>query len=124
MHDLVPLEYGQYYHVYNRGNSGENIFVEERNYPYFLDLHVKYIEPIADTFAYALLRNHFHLLVRIKDLAGCGWVHPGNLPGLHPTQQFSNFFNSYVSPSTKPTGAPAVCSRNALAVSLLRPTAT
>jgi len=38
-------------------------------------LYVKYIEPIADTFVYVLLRNHFHLLVRIKDpsdLAGRG----------------------------------------------------
>ena len=61
MHDLVPLEYGHCYHIYNRGNSGENIFVEERNYPYFLGLYVKYIEPIADTFAYALLRDHLAL---------------------------------------------------------------
>jgi len=102
MHDLVPLEYGQYYHIYNRGNSGENIFVEERNYPYFLGLYVKYIEPIADTFAYALLRNHFHLLVRIKDpsdLAGFG-----NLPGLKTTQQFSNFFNSYAKSINKAYG--------------------
>jgi len=99
MHDLVPLEYGQYYHIYNRGNSGENIFVEERNYPYFLGLYAKYIEPIADTFAYALLRNHFHLLVRIKDLAGLG-----NLPGLNPRQQFSNFFNSYAKSINKASG--------------------
>jgi len=99
MHDLVPLEYGQYYHIYNRGNSGENIFIEERNYSYFLGLYVKYIEPIADTFAYVLLRNHFHLLVRIKDLAGFG-----NLPGLNPTQQFSNFFNSYAKSINKAYG--------------------
>ncbi|MBN1976347.1 MAG: hypothetical protein JW918_03000, partial [Anaerolineae bacterium] len=67
MRDFVPLEHGQYYHIYNRGNNGENIFIEERNYSYFLGLYAKYIEPIADTFAYVLLRNHFHLLVRIKD---------------------------------------------------------
>jgi hypothetical protein len=30
-----PLEYGQYYHIYNRGNNRENLFVEARNYPYF-----------------------------------------------------------------------------------------
>jgi len=66
MHDLVPLEYGQYYHIYNRGNSGENIFIEERNYPYFLGLYVKFIEPIADTFAYTLLRDHSQAMVLIK----------------------------------------------------------
>jgi REP element-mobilizing transposase RayT len=62
----VALQHGQYYHVYNRGNNRENVFVEERNYRYFLKLYANYIEPIADTYAYCLLRNHFHLLVRIK----------------------------------------------------------
>ena len=64
----APLQYGQYYHIYNRGNNRENLFIEERNYRYFLQLYLMYIEPIAWTFAYCLLRNHFHLLVRIKDL--------------------------------------------------------
>jgi REP element-mobilizing transposase RayT len=61
-----PLIPGCYYHIYNRGNNGENIFREERNYRYFLQLYVKYIVPIAVTYAYCLLANHFHLLVRIK----------------------------------------------------------
>ncbi len=30
-----PLQYNQHYHIYNRGNSGEILFREERNYPYF-----------------------------------------------------------------------------------------
>ena len=54
-----PLEYGQYYHIYNRGNNGENLFFEERNYPYFLKLYAHHILPVADTYAYCLLRNHF-----------------------------------------------------------------
>ena len=63
-----PLEPGKFYHLYNRGNNRENIFIEERNYRYFLEQYAKYIHPIADTYAYCLLRNHFHLLVRIKSL--------------------------------------------------------
>lgn len=102
MHDFVPLERGQYYHIYNRGNNGENIFIEERNYSYFLDLYAKYIEPIADTFAYVLLRNHFHLLVRIKDSTDLADFE--NLPGLNPTQQFSNLFNSYAKSINKAYG--------------------
>ena len=31
-----------------------------------MQLYAKYIEPVADTFAYCLMRNHFHLLVRIN----------------------------------------------------------
>ena len=62
-----PLQYGQYYHIYNRGNNGETLFRERRNYVYFLNLYDKYIEPIAETYAYCLMGNHFHFLVRIKD---------------------------------------------------------
>ena len=46
------LQPGFYYHIYNRGNNGENIFIEERNYHYFLQLYSKYILPIAETYAY------------------------------------------------------------------------
>ena len=61
-----PLLYDTYYHIYNRGTNGENIFVQERNYEHFLKLYEKHILPVADTFAYCLLRNHFHISVRIK----------------------------------------------------------
>ncbi len=61
-----PLLFNTYYHIYNRGTNRENIFVEERNYTYFLNLYAKHIGPIADTFAYCLLKNHFHLSIRVK----------------------------------------------------------
>ena len=64
----VPLQYGKYYHIFNRGNNRENIFIEERNYRYFLKLCAKHITHVADTYAYCLLRNHFHFLVRIKTM--------------------------------------------------------
>jgi putative transposase len=79
-----PLRYGQYYHVYNRGNSGESLFREERNYPYFLKLHGRFIEPVAETYAYCLLSNHFHFLVRIKD-------HPST----PPSRAFASLFGTY-----------------------------
>ncbi|OQW92278.1 MAG: hypothetical protein BWK79_15005 [Beggiatoa sp. IS2] len=90
----IPLIGGYYYHIYNRGNNGENLFVEERNYSYFLQLYTRYIFPIADTYAYCLMKNHFHLLVRLrpKDLAGLE-----DLPGLNSdySKSFSNLFNAY-----------------------------
>jgi len=93
----VPLQYGKYYHIFNRGNNQENIFIEERNYRYFLRLYAKHIMPVSDTYAYCLLRNHFHFLVRIKT------VEEQELTGLQdlsalprkPSQQFSNLFNAY-----------------------------
>ena len=65
----TPLLYGTVYHIYNRGINGENIFIQEKNFSHFLTLYTKYIEPVAETYAYCLLRNHFHLLVRIKSEA-------------------------------------------------------
>ena len=85
MSAIKPLRHGAYYHIYNRGNNRENLFVEARNYAYFLDLYVKHIEPIAETYAYCLMKNHFHLLVRIKE----------SDDGRDPSRCFSNLFNAY-----------------------------
>ena len=90
-HDVI-------YHIYNRGVNHEDIFIEPRNYAYFLNLYAKYINPVADTFAYCLLRNHFHVLLRIKSEEE---IYPKTLRVsetlrvLNPSTQFSNFFNAY-----------------------------
>lgn len=63
------LEPNRTYHIYNRGINGENIFKEERNYRYFLEKYSQYIEPIAETFAYCLLKNHFHIAIRTRSEA-------------------------------------------------------
>ncbi len=102
------LKYGTYYHIYHRGNNRENIFFEERNYAYFLKLYGKYIVPVADTFAYCLMRNHFHLVVRIKTVGEQeAWQKDHHLAGFRkrsrpptfrrkdPSRQFSNLFNAY-----------------------------
>lgn len=93
--DIIPLNHGVFYHIYNRGNNGDNIFVHERNYAYFQNLWWKHISPIAETWAMCCLRNHFHAAVYIKetpDLTGLS----KNLSGLKPpSQSFSNFFNAY-----------------------------
>jgi REP element-mobilizing transposase RayT len=104
----VPLQHDQYYHVYNRGNNREDIFIDERNYRYFLELYAKYIEPVADTYAYCLLRNHFHLLVRIKTVEEqeehVKTLRVSDVPSAEtlrvfkpkkPSQQFGNLFNAY-----------------------------
>lgn len=98
----VPLAYGVYYHIYNRGNNREDIFFEERNYRHFLNLYAKYIEPVADTYAYCLLPNHFHFLVRIKDEETLTVIE--TLRVLVPSQQFSNLFNAYAKAINKAYG--------------------
>ncbi len=63
-----PLRYETIYHIYNRGNNGETIFRQKENYLYFLQLYIKHFHWQVVTFAYALLPNHFHFLVRIKSV--------------------------------------------------------
>ena len=107
-----PLEYRQYYHIYNRGNNREDLFLEARNYQHFLELYAKHVSPIADTYAYCLLRNHFHVLVRIKTeeeqeqtlrvsetLRVSGPFIPKK-----PSQQFGNLFNAYAKAINKAYG--------------------
>jgi REP element-mobilizing transposase RayT len=95
MASSTPLQYGQYYHIFNRGKNRDNIFFEDRNYRYFLQLYTKHIEPVADTYTYCLLPNHFHLLVRIKfeDEQTLGVSETPRV--LKPSQQYGNLFNAY-----------------------------
>jgi REP element-mobilizing transposase RayT len=86
------LHYGGYYHIFNRGNNRETIFREQRNYSYFIKLYEKYIPLVADTFAYCLLPNHFHLLVWVKTGEE---IAPKCLRVKNPGQQFGNLFNAY-----------------------------
>jgi len=67
------LEYNKCYHIYSRANGRENLFVAEADYTRFLNLYEKYIETIADTYAFCLMKNHFHLLVKIKDKDDIGY---------------------------------------------------
>ncbi len=95
-----PLLYDTYYHIYNRGTNRENIFREERNYTYFLKLYIQHIEPVTDTFAYCLLRNHFHVLVRIKseeEIQADQTLRVSKKPlgSISPSQKFSDLFNAY-----------------------------
>lgn len=88
--NIPPLTFGTFFHIYNRGNNSETVFPQARNYAYFMELWWKHTYPIAETWAYCLLRNHFHALVFIKnkeDLSG--------LMAKEPSQYFSNFFNAY-----------------------------
>jgi putative transposase len=102
--NMVPLENGKYYHIYNRGNNREDLFRSKENYEYFLRLYEKYIYPIADTYAWVLMKNHFHLLVRIKEEEEVGLnelpnpvrvLNPDRVKIKSPHLYFSHLFNSY-----------------------------
>ncbi len=54
------------YHVYTHANGSENLFREEENYLYFIQRYANYIDPVAATYAYCLMPNHLHLMIRIR----------------------------------------------------------
>jgi REP element-mobilizing transposase RayT len=68
------------------------MFKDPLNYQHFLLLYEKYVEPIADTFAWCLMPNHFHFLIRILD--------PDRVPYpfkdvTDPSRAFSHLCNAY-----------------------------
>ncbi len=90
------------YHIYNHSNGSDLLFKEDKNYLFFLEKYKKYISPVADTFAYCLMPNHFHVLIRIKkekeivlQLKGKRISEKENLISLFVSKQFSNLFSSY-----------------------------
>ncbi|MFH1612067.1 MAG: transposase [bacterium] len=56
---------GEYYHIFNRGNRQQDIFLEDKDYLDYLNRirQAKEKYKIA-TICYCLMPNHFHLLVR------------------------------------------------------------
>lgn len=58
------------YHIYNRGNNKQLIFFEEKDYWVFRRYTKKAIERMPEKItlkAFALLPNHFHLLVQQRE---------------------------------------------------------
>jgi putative transposase len=94
MQKIEPFTYDCFYHIYNRGINGCDVFSESENYSYFLKLFDQHVSAITDTYAWALMPNHFHFLIRVKsNLTGFQ-----NLSGLiqkPPHQYLSNLFNAY-----------------------------
>jgi REP element-mobilizing transposase RayT len=94
---IQKLTPDDYFHIYNRGNNKETIFKAPENYIYFLSLWKKYIQPVAETFCYNLLPNHFHFFIRIREIP----LQTSNektcdVSAFKPIEQhFSNLFNAY-----------------------------
>ncbi|MDZ7720709.1 MAG: hypothetical protein U5K72_17965 [Balneolaceae bacterium] len=63
---VIPFEPGHIYHVYHHANGDDLIFRETENYFFFLSKIEKYIHPISKIYAYCLMPNHFHFLLRVK----------------------------------------------------------
>jgi len=57
-----------FYHIYNRTNNRELLFRNEENHHYFLERYQSYLFPFAKTYAYALMHNHFHIIISTRSI--------------------------------------------------------
>ena len=93
--NIQPIIEGNYFHIYSRGVNSENIFKEQRNYYYFLQQYKEYCTDVFETLAFALLKNHFHLLVYVKENIEVPKYNGTGTMKLDASKQLSHLFNSY-----------------------------
>jgi REP element-mobilizing transposase RayT len=93
------MQSAKFYHIYNHANGNENLFRKDENYLFFLKKFSLYINPVADTYAYCLMPNHFHFLIRVKEAmeleATFGKFKTFQKLELKVSKQFSNLFSCY-----------------------------
>lgn len=61
-----PFIENETYHVFNRTNNKELLFINNQDHLNFLDRFNSYSHPFMGTYSWNLLPNHFHLLVKIN----------------------------------------------------------
>ena len=66
-HYHTKFEEGKFYHIYNRAIDRQHMFKSTENYLYFLKRFDFYLSDVVQVYAYCLLDNHFHFLIRIID---------------------------------------------------------
>lgn len=91
----IPIEPDKFYHIWNRGNNRENLFYTSANYEYFLRLYDQFLDPVAETYAFCLLPNHFHLLIRTKSFITVSPSGETSKKSNPVSKAFQRFFTSY-----------------------------
>lgn len=66
-HYHTLFEEEKFYHIYNRSVDKQPLFKNEGNYEFFLKRYDQYLSDVVDIFAYCLLGNHFHILIRVRE---------------------------------------------------------
>jgi len=90
------FEENTFYHIFNHAVGNENLFHNNDNYRYFLKKYTQYTENVLDTYAYCLMPNHFHFLVKIKPYEYLEQL-PKFSGNVHKfvMQKLSNLLNAY-----------------------------
>lgn len=92
------LDFNCYYHICNRAVGSEKLFLSNKDYFYFLEKLKRYLLHVIDIYAFCLIPNHFHLLVKTKDYLDINIQTKESLENSAEIilgKPFKNFFNSY-----------------------------
>ncbi len=57
-----------YYHIYNKSGTGIKLFKDDNDHKVFLERFERYLGGALNTYAYVLMSNHFHFLVKVKSI--------------------------------------------------------
>ncbi len=96
------LQPARLYHIYHHGTDYAPLFISAEDYQIFLDKVKRFILPVGEVYAYCLLPDRFHLLVRfhtetqLQNFRERKYGRKGRLD--FPTLlalQFEHFFKSY-----------------------------
>lgn len=63
------LEPDHFYHIFNRGVNSRMVFLSDENCRFFLQKVTMYVIPYFDIYAYCLMPNHFHFILKLKSVA-------------------------------------------------------
>jgi putative transposase len=66
-HYFTKFEEGSFYHIYNRSIDNQPLFKSDENCRFFLKKIDQYLSTVLSVYAFCLLGNHFHLLIRVND---------------------------------------------------------
>ncbi len=88
------LLFGETYHIYNKAVGDELLFRTANDYYFFLKKLTRFILPVSNIYAYCLIPNHFHLLLKIKEVEEIDKPIDFNDDKILQ-KTFTNFFISY-----------------------------
>jgi REP element-mobilizing transposase RayT len=63
-----PFFENEYYHIYNRSNNKELLFLDDEDRNYFLSQFNYYCTSFVEMITWNLLDNHFHFYIQVKDV--------------------------------------------------------
>lgn len=103
------------YHIYNHAVGTEDLFKQNRNYDFFIMKWNQFITPYFANYAFCLMPNHFHFLVKAKPITNVlknkiqqentqkanAFINQTVEINVFYESQFKRFFNSYTNSINK-----------------------